>query len=286
MDIVDLDVLANILLCFPVLHSKCFLSLCLFSPHADSEDDSVDGDELDVQIQELEVRMVRMESIQHQILRRLELLEAKQLNPQIYGYSSLTPYVNPSPFFNYPPTQAHFGSHSSTGACNSSFTGASGILPPQVSPLPDVQQQHVQPQPDNSGLLSSEVGDVEIQPAPVRDHLRANATAALPSSEIPKQALHTVHEVLEANLKLRTESSAGTLCQKLAKEAFFGKEIMKKCTPGGNRQYPALPQEEFFELKKVMFRQFPRFHTCPGTFEPLWKKCVTFIEQACKRLRN
>ena len=231
--------------------------------------------------------MVQIKSIQHQILRRLELLEAKQLNLQIYGYSSLTQYINPSPFLNYPPTQAHFGSHSSTGVRNSSFTGASGILPPHASLLPDnVQQQHVQPQTDSSGLRSSEVGDVGIQPSPVRDCLHANATAALPSLEIPKQTLRSVHEVLEENVKLRTESSAGTLCQKLAKEAFFGKEIMKKCTPGGNCQYPALPQEEFFELKNVMFRQFPRFHTCPGTFEPLWNKCVTSVEQACKCLRN
>ena len=59
---------------------------------------------------------------------------------------------------------------------------------------------------------------------------------------------------------------------------------MRQCTPGGTREYPALPQEELFELKKIMFEQFPRFHTCPGSFEPLWKKCVVSIEQACKRL--
>ena len=115
---------------------------------------------------------------------------------------------------------------------------------------------------------------------------RATANPALPSSEICKNKLRSVQEVLAENVKLQTESLAGTLCQKLAKEAIFGKDVMKKCTPAGSREYPALPQAELYELKKIMYSQFPRFNSCPGAFESVWKKCMVAVEQACKRLRN
>ena len=212
---------------------------------------------------------MRMESVQQQILGRLEALEARQLNPQMCGSttrssaraSSGLPYTNPSPSPQYLSTQTH------QGAC--SYVGTSGSFPPYV-PSDPLYQPHL----DNSELTATdpyEVGGASISPSPVRIHLRPNATAALPSSEIAKHTLRNVRDVLEENVKLQTESSAATLSQKLAKEAFFGKAVMKRCTPGGNRQYPALPQKELFELKKVMFLLFPRFHTCPGAFEAVWK---------------
>ena len=37
---------------------------------------------------------------------------------------------------------------------------------------------------------------------------------------------------------------------KLAKEAIFGEEIMRKCTPGGTRELPGLPRKELYEIKK------------------------------------
>lgn len=87
------------------------------------------------------------------------------------------------------------------------------------------------------------------------------------------------------NSNLRTESAASTLCQKSAKEAIFGIEVMKKCTPSGTRDYCALPQEELFELKTIMFRQFPKYHQNPVGFESIWKRCVVAVEQACKHIR-
>ena len=35
---------------------------------------------------------------------------------------------------------------------------------------------------------------------------------------------------------------AGTLAQKLAKEAIFGTAVIKQCTPGETRELPALPK--------------------------------------------
>ena len=112
-----------------------------------------------------------------------------------------------------------------------------------------------------------------------------NALAPLLSSEIPKQSLRSIQSVLDENIALQNDSSAGTLCQRLAKEAIFGEEVMEKCTPYGTRDCPGLPQAELFELKMIMFRLFLKFHGCPGLFESTWKTCITSVEQACKRLR-
>ena len=114
------------------------------------------------------------------------------------------------------------------------------------------------------GMVSSVTRDSEqlcrVPPLP------SNASATLPSLEIARHILRSVEEVLEENGKLRTESTAGTLCQKLAKEAISGKAVMKRCTPHGTREFPALPREELYELKTAMLKQFPRFHSCPGAF--------------------
>lgn len=54
------------------------------------------------------------------------------------------------------------------------------------------------------------------EPCKIKHH--RNAENALPSSEINKQSLRSIQEILEENINLRTESCAGTLCQRLARE--------------------------------------------------------------------
>jgi len=110
--------------------------------------------------------------------------------------------------------------------------------------------------------------------------------AVLPSSAIQSHKLLPVSKVLEKYPKLLDESNAGNLAQKLAKEAFFGVDVMIRCTPTGiHGGLPALPQTELFELKKAIFRLFPRYHRNPSQFEGIWKRCFTSIAEACKRLR-
>ena len=77
----------------------------------------------------------------------------------------------------------------------------------------------------------------------------------------------------------------GTLACKIAKEAMFGKEVMKQCTPFGNRTLPALSSQELFEVKKAIFSQYPQYWRNPVEFEGTWKKCVEAIQQACKHFR-
>ena len=91
---------------------------------------------------------------------------------------------------------------------------------------------------------------------------------------------------MEKYPKLRCESNAGTLACKLAKEAIFGAEVMKRCTPIGIAGLPGLPEKELKELKKVMFMQFPQYWKNPVEFEPTWKRCLEAVQQGCKRQRR
>lgn len=135
----------------------------------------------------------------------------------------------------------------------------------------------------NDNVLNSSHNGNELMPCKIKYH--RNAQSSLPSTEINKQSLRSIQEVLEENINSRTESCAGKLCQRLAREAVFGEDVMKQCTPYGTREYPGLPRAELYELKMIMFNQFPRFHRCPSLFEDVWKKCIGSVEQACRRSR-
>ncbi len=255
---------------------------------------SIDG-ELGVRVEDLEVRMMRMENIQHEILARVRTIEESLLQPHSQQYQTHLPtdhYMQP---YHYP--TSHSSSpcqpqvqHSHLQQDQNSYSGfnfgyTSGVHPSPSSEPPTYPQQSPQSNLHNSsdpGWGSNVVENI----LPCRIPLPSNASAVLPSSEINKKSLRTVQEVLQQNTKLWNESSAGTLSQRLAKDAIFGREVMRKCTPNGTREYPALPREELYELKTTLFRQFPKFHKCPANFEALWKKCMTSIEQACKRLRS
>ena len=78
----------------------------------------------------------------------------------------------------------------------------------------------------------------------------------------------------------------GTLAQQLAKSAVFGLDIMKKCTPLGSHSLKALPQAGLWEIKCLIFQEYPQYWRNPRKFEDIWRKCHTSIEQACGRLRR
>jgi len=100
----------------------------------------------------------------------------------------------------------------------------------------------------------------------------------LPSSEISKHTLKSVDQVLRENNRYMDDlvKNVGTLCQVLARDAFFGKDVLIKCTPGGKNAV-GLPRSELFSLKTTMFNMFPKYRTCPTQFESTWKvyqKCL------------
>ena len=116
--------------------------------------------------------------------------------------------------------------------------------------------------------------------------VRQNTARCLDSCEIKQEMLRPVDEVLLLNAKYRVLSKASTLAVKLAKEAFFGDNVLVRCTVAGSREFPGLPHKEMQELKGVMLRQFPQFWQTPVQFELTWKDCCESIGQACKRLRD
>ena len=132
----------------------------------------------------------------------------------------------------------------------------------------------------NSGTSALQQGPL-LQVPPVEQY-----TKYLPASEIQSHQLRNSDDVIAQHRKLINDDGAGTLYQILAKEAFFGKDIMERCTVTGRGGTHALPFQPMNELKAKMFKLLPRYHTAPEQFEPVWKKCVVVIEQACGRLRR
>ena len=92
--------------------------------------------------------------------------------------------------------------------------------------------------------------------------------------------------MLQKYSSLRVECKIGKLAVKLAREAIFGNAVLKRCTPRGWCNLPALPQVELNLLKVTLFRQFPRFWICPEEFERKWTTAQEALAQACKRLRK
>ena len=122
---------------------------------------------------------------------------------------------------------------------------------------------------------------MSTEPEPLGLRLSTGSNqVVLPSSVIQRNTLLPVHQVFEKYLQLMAEGNAGTLAQKLAKEAIFGSDIMRRCTPSGiHGGLPALPQVELFQLKRVIFKL-----RCSNQFESIWKKCIVAIAEACKHL--
>ena len=76
---------------------------------------------------------------------------------------------------------------------------------------------------------------------------------------------------------LQSTSKAGQLAVKLARESYFGEEIMKVST------VTSLRREKLKEIKARLYEVY-RFSN-QVEFEPLWQKCLISIGIACQGLR-
>ena len=119
----------------------------------------------------------------------------------------------------------------------------SSLLPPQgqssstddvVSPTP------VTPSSAQSQLASTS-SDITLPP--------------IPAPTIDTSKLWSVQEVLTKHRRDINICSAGRLCCKLARYAFFGEDVMRACTPG-MRDRPGLPSADMAKLKETMISQF------------------------------
>ncbi|KAL5506197.1 hypothetical protein EMCRGX_G007791 [Ephydatia muelleri] len=77
------------------------------------------------------------------------------------------------------------------------------------------------------------------------------------------------------------EKNAGSLAIELAKDALFGDDVLKLCTPMDTRSLPALPMKELQQLKTISFKRFPQYANSPKEFEELWKICMIAVQQYC-----
>lgn len=77
-----------------------------------------------------------------------------------------------------------------------------------------------------------------------------------------------------------------TLAVVIARESFFGEEVMGQCTTKGHADKPGLPHRELMELKDVSNGAYPQYWNAPHAFESQWNKCTEQISQECKRARN
>ena len=53
----------------------------------------------------------------------------------------------------------------------------------------------------------------------------------------------------------------------LAREFFFGDEVMGQCTAKGHADKPGLPHRELMELKDVIKGAYPQYWNAPHAFE-------------------
>lgn len=184
------------------------------------------------------------------------------------------------PSFNHSPADPHsFNLHSpadphSFNSLHSPADHNSLHSPADRNSLPSPGDQH------SSQLQSSEHSLDAPEPFPIKF-----TGKSLPSSEIDKMSLHATKTTLHKFSKLHCESKIGTLAVKLARISIFGDRVLMKCTVMGERELPGLPATELMDLKRILFRLFPKLWGNRYEFEPLWKICVDALGQACKRLR-
>ena len=122
--------------------------------------------------------------------------------------------------------------------------------------------------------------------------IKDSSTLILPDKEnnpLPKidySKLEDPQNVVDKNFKLLNKAKLPTLAVRLAKEAYFGPDIMIRCTVRGVGSHHALPQPELTKLKKFLCDlSLPRLIDRRVEFEEIWKLCINSIGQACKQYR-
>ena len=100
-----------------------------------------------------------------------------------------------------------------------------------------------------------------------------------------KTVLLSPEAIIARYPRLLTLSKIGTLSVKLAKESYFGIELMSTCTVYGCRGKPALPKEILMKMKSFLLQYF-NCTKCPEDFEVHWRYCVDAINHACNSMRK
>ena len=82
------------------------------------------------------------------------------------------------------------------------------------------------------------------------------------------------------------EGNASLLALRLAEEAFFGQDVLVRCTPKGARGRPSLPVRELADLKVVLFGQCPTCWCNVEKFEVVWNSTLDKLGQAKRQTKQ
>ena len=253
-----------VFVCVPIHSDPVLLEMTVQELELDLKDAVERICSLENQVQQLTHRWSFMQQ-QLQSVQRSQLPPVHQHQP---------PSLQPSCGWDYT------GGHSSWSDMTASWDNY-----PTYEPSPQFQRPHPSPQSQRPHPSpQSQRPHVDV-PQPVLIKERP-ASTYLPSSVIQKHKLKTPEEIIRKYPKLLSESNAGKLAVKLSREAFFGEDVLVRCTVNGFRELPALPVHELNELKKTMLRQFPKYWNSVQEFEGLWITCSDAIGQAAKALRS
>ena len=101
-------------------------------------------------------------------------------------------------------------------------------------------------------------------------------------------SLDAPDDVLARHPKLRGDNKMGALAVALAKQSFFGIEIMCSSSVGGKGpNTKPLPEERLRAIKRIIFSLCPCYHNDIQKFElVIWNKCKTALNHSCNRLRS
>ena len=261
--------------------------------------------ELKASLSDIKEHLASFEHTQQQILNRLEVLEQtvaskeEQYEPELssdpYWIPNRYPQYHESGSFDYEPYFKHnlpsdvprFQSPSCSATTNKhgsltpqQMCEAGGQPTPPFGMTTPPSLPVVNPTPPSLTVNSTPASSMPF-PLPVK-----NNENSLPSDVIQKNKLEKPGSIIKLHPKLKVESKIGNLAVKLCRGAFFGSDVMARCTVQGARDFPGLPTTELGELKKVLFSLFPLYWQNPAELEPLWTTCLDSIGQACKHLRH
>lgn len=181
-------------------------------------------------------------------------------------------------------------------AVASGFSGYFTNIPTRVQPYyypQPVKPPGYLPQPAAASSSSSPMQATTPVVRKAKAHTQApkcmqiySKGKCLPSEEIQKSALVPPEVTISRYANLCEINKVSQLAVKLARESYFGNDVLSRCTVAGQGPLPALPQHELGCLKQRLFELYPVFWDSPVDFEEIWKECATAIGQAAKRLRQ
>lgn len=101
-----------------------------------------------------------------------------------------------------------------------------------------------------------------------------------------QEMLITPTQVVLKYKALQVPSKFPKLAVKLAREAYFGENMMNSCTVRGTRGQKPLPADGLESMKSFLrCLSVPKIFTTQVDFEECWKACLISVGQACKNSR-